>query len=241
MSSYSLSTEHVFKNNFEYSFGHYSWILDSNESMYLDWFPSFAVDNVGKYVIYNSDTSVIHSSFDSREDYLNKLADLYASLSFSSVPVNGDYGVALYSGFVLHSYSYLSGILSSGRRYIYAPFYEYLNFVGAPTCCYPNFAPIVQSLGGIPVTDQPQNLKIICQLLGVDTAENGLIDCDLMKLYLKRVVSFFGGTFSDQPNENLKSICQFLGVDTAENGLTDCDLSKDYVKRNGVMLGAENA
>lgn len=114
-------------------------------------------------------------------------------------------------------------------------------FACFPRCCYPDFIPIVKTLGGIPVTDQPQNLKLICQLLGVNTAENGLIDCALMKSYLKRLVEILGGVSSTEPNENLKSICYLLGVNTAENGLTDCALSKDYVKRNGVMLGAENA
>jgi len=107
-------------------------------------------------------------------------------------------------------------------------------------CCYPDFSPIVQTLGGIPVTDQPQNLKIICQLLGIDI-NTTLSDCDAMKEYLKRIVTVLGGTFLTEPNENLKSICYLLGIDTSENDLTDCALSKDYVKRNGVMLGAENA
>ncbi|QEH06739.1 hypothetical protein [Sulfurospirillum multivorans] len=116
----------------------------------------------------------------------------------------------------------------------------YVGILCSPICCYPNFIPIVQSLGGIPVTDQLQNLKIICQLLGIDI-NTTLSDCDAMKEYLKRIVTVLGGTSSIEPNENLKSICYLLGVDTAENGLSDCALSKDYVKRNGIMLGAENA
>lgn len=128
-----------------------------------------------------------------------------------------------------------------GDIYDYTVFIHFLGYVIFPSCCYPNFAPIVQILGGTPSSDQLTNLKSICQLLGVDTSENGLKDCDLMKEYLKRLVLNFGNTPSTEPNDNLKSICHFLGVDTSENGLSGCDLSKDYVKRDGLMLGATYA
>jgi hypothetical protein len=111
-------------------------------------------------------------------------------------------------------------------------------FIG--DCCYPDFVPVVKTLGGIPVTDQSQNLKLICQLLGIQT-DTTLTNCDAMKEYLKRIVQNFGGTSKAEPNDNLKSICYLLGVDSNENGLSDCALSKDYVKRIGIMLGAENA
>lgn len=125
-------------------------------------------------------------------------------------------------------------------RWLYDSFNFYC-FVDGFTCCQPDFAPIVKTLGGTPLEDQNDNLKLICQLLGIDTSENGLTDCDLMKDYLKRLVSFFGCSPSDEPNDNLKSICQFLGVDTSENDLKDCDLSKDYVKKTSEMLGGTNA
>lgn len=106
-------------------------------------------------------------------------------------------------------------------------------------CCYPDFSPIVRILGGTPSLVQLENLKSICYLLGVYTAENGLKDCDLMKEYLKRLNQILGGSPYSEPNDNLKSNCYLLGVDNSENGLKDCDLSKDYVKRISKMLGAE--
>lgn len=106
-------------------------------------------------------------------------------------------------------------------------------------CCYPDFSPIVRILGGSPSPVQLENLKSICHLLGVDTAENGLKDCELMKDYLKRLNQILGGSPYLEPNDNLKSICYLLGVYSAENGLKDCELSKDYVKRISKMLGAE--
>lgn len=105
-------------------------------------------------------------------------------------------------------------------------------------CCFPDFIPIVKALGGFPATDQPTNLKMICQLLGVDT-NTTLDNCDAMKEYLKRIVQILGGSPFIGPNDNLKSICKLLGIDSNENGLTDCELSKDYVKRISKMLGAE--
>jgi len=120
----------------------------------------------------------------------------------------------------------------------YGDFYRFRGCIANMTCCYPDFAPIVQILGGTPSSDQLTNLKLICQLLGVSTAENVLSGCDLMKEYLKRLVLNFGSTPSTEPNDNLKSICHFLGVDTSENGLSGCELSKEYVKRDGQMLGA---
>ena len=116
-------------------------------------------------------------------------------------------------------------------------FYGYLIY----PCCYPDFAPILKTLGGTPSSDQLANLKSICQFLGVDTSENGLSGCELMKEYLRRSNQNLGGTQSTEPNDNLKSICYLLGVDTSENGLSGCELSKDYVKRDGIMLGAEYA
>lgn len=114
-------------------------------------------------------------------------------------------------------------------------------FPPEPPCCYPDFSSIVKTLGGSPSSVQLDNLKSICQLLGVDTSNNGLKDCDLMKDYLKRLVSFFGGSPSSEPNDNLKSICQLLDIDTADNGLKDCELSKYYVKQISNMLGGTNA
>jgi len=40
---------------------------------------------------------------------------------------------------------------------------------------------------------QIQNLKKICELLGLDTAENGLSGCELANSYLQRVIQFLGG------------------------------------------------
>lgn len=105
-------------------------------------------------------------------------------------------------------------------------------------CCYVDFSLIVKALGGIPLFNQSQNLKMICELLGVDT-NTSLDNCEAMKEYLKRIVQILGGSPLIEPNDNLKSICYLLGVDSNENGLTDCELSKDYVKRNSKMLGAE--
>ena len=108
-------------------------------------------------------------------------------------------------------------------------------------CCYPDFSPILEFLGGTPSDNQLSNLKGICSLLGVDTSENGLKNCDLMKEYLKRLTSMFGGVSSSEPNENLKSICDLLGVQTTENDLKECELSKYYVKQISNMLRGENA
>ena len=125
---------------------------------------------------------------------------------------------------------------------IYFNYFEYIGMLCAPSCCYPDFAPIVAILGGTPSTDQVINLKSICYLLGVDTSENGLSACDLMKEYLKRLNQILGSSsLSLEPNVNLKSICYLLGVDTFENGLQDCELSKEYVKRIGVALGVQYA
>ena len=41
--------------------------------------------------------------------------------------------------------------------------------------------------------NQIENLKTICQLLGIDTAENGLSDCELANDYLHRIITFLGG------------------------------------------------
>lgn len=41
--------------------------------------------------------------------------------------------------------------------------------------------------------NQIQNLKTICQLLGIDTAENGLKDCELANSYLQRIITMLGG------------------------------------------------
>ena len=117
--------------------------------------------------------------------------------------------------------------------------YNIFGFMCSSSCCYPDFSPIVRILGGTPSLVQLENLKSICYLLGVNTAENGLKDCDLMKEYLKRLNQILGGSPYPEPNDNLKSICYLLGVDNSENGLKDCELSKDYVKRNSKMLGAE--
>ena len=41
---------------------------------------------------------------------------------------------------------------------------------------------------------QIENLKIICGLLGIDTAENGLKDCELANSYLQRIITMLGGS-----------------------------------------------
>jgi hypothetical protein len=37
------------------------------------------------------------------------------------------------------------------------------------------------------------DLKGICQLLGINIDENGLSDCDLTHSYLQRITTFLGG------------------------------------------------
>lgn len=36
-------------------------------------------------------------------------------------------------------------------------------------------------------------LKQICELLGIDTADYGLTNCDLANSYLQRIILFLGG------------------------------------------------
>jgi len=43
------------------------------------------------------------------------------------------------------------------------------------------------------MNDQIQNLKIICELLGIDTSDNGLTGCALANSYLQRIIQFLGG------------------------------------------------
>lgn len=43
------------------------------------------------------------------------------------------------------------------------------------------------------MNEQIQNLKIICQLLGIDTSENGLTGCALGNSYLQRIIQCLGG------------------------------------------------
>lgn len=40
---------------------------------------------------------------------------------------------------------------------------------------------------------QIENLRKICQLLGIDTAENGLTECALANDYLHRIILILGG------------------------------------------------
>lgn len=199
----------------------------------LGFYCAFIIDNnkhsskTGAYA-----DSILFSS-SNRDEFFKMLFDYIADTGFIATSDK-------YLGWcILYSYE-LSGLYS---QYPYHGYYTYdsfgsdLSYSPLP-CCYPDFAPIVQILGGTPSSDQLTNLKSICQLLGVDTSQGGLFGCELMKEYLKRLVLNFGNTPSTQPNDNLKSICYFLGVDTSENGLSGCDLSKDYVKRDGIMLGA---
>lgn len=41
--------------------------------------------------------------------------------------------------------------------------------------------------------EQIENLKKICFLLGVDTEEYGLKDCELANSYLQRIIQMLGG------------------------------------------------
>ena len=51
---------------------------------------------------------------------------------------------------------------------------------------------IVQVLGGFSQNEPNDNLKIICDLLGVDSDPQGLSDCDLSKDYVKRISKMLG-------------------------------------------------
>lgn len=194
---------------------------------------SSAIENVGKYIAFSFQDygrdAVVHYIAESEDD-LHKFIFDYAI----------EHSVFLH-------WVFLSSIEDSGRvGYAYRYKYNYEHgttyaLIQKLACCYPDFVPIVQILGGIPSSNQLANLKSICQLLGVDTSANGLSACELMKEYLKRSNQNLGGTPFAEPNDNLKSICYLLGVDTSENGLSGCELSKDYVKRIGQILGAEYA
>ena len=43
------------------------------------------------------------------------------------------------------------------------------------------------------IEQQIQNLKKICELLGVDTSSQGLTDCALANSYLQRIIQMLGG------------------------------------------------
>ena len=49
------------------------------------------------------------------------------------------------------------------------------------------------------MNQQIENLKIICQLLGIDSGDYGLKDCELANLYLQRIIQTLGG----EPNATL--------------------------------------
>lgn len=49
------------------------------------------------------------------------------------------------------------------------------------------------------MNQQIENLKKICFLLGVDTEEYGLKDCELANSYLQRIIQTLGG----EPNATL--------------------------------------
>ncbi len=136
--------------------------------------------------------------------------------------------------------SYFDGHLYY-HEFVFDYAFSSLGFLVYGYCCYPDFAPIVNVLGGTSVTYQAENLRIICQILGIDFFENSLDNCQLVNFYLEKIVEILGGTSSPLVNENLKIICQALGIDFNSNGLIDCMLSKDYVKRIGLTLGATNA
>lgn len=53
-----------------------------------------------------------------------------------------------------------------------------------------------QNLGGTPFLEPNDNLKSICYLLGVDTSENGLKDCELSKNYVKRNGIMLGAEYA---------------------------------------------
>jgi len=41
--------------------------------------------------------------------------------------------------------------------------------------------------------EQIENLRKICELLGIDTSTNGLTDCALANSYLQRIIQMLGG------------------------------------------------
>lgn len=239
-----------------------SWV--NVESSTTRFFPTtLALNNLGSYVAFNYDSNVYNTftgytsfqelfSSSSIFDFFSSLCDYIIDgylnktlLYTSSDSVNLKNGFCMLKNFgwgILHSYT----PYPKNPLYPYHGYYTYdvhgtdtIIFFDNSECCYPDFSPIVIILGGTPSPVQLENLKSICYLLGVNTAENGLKDCDLMKEYLKRLNQILGGSPYPEPNDNLKSICYLLGVDNSENGLKDCELSKDYVKRISKMLGAE--
>lgn len=196
-------------------------------------FFSFGFSNVGAFypVFFFSDGSTSVAPFFGYDldNILLKTADFFIDNDFIV-------GVDVYR---VVSFSYVDKNKEYCSAYYNCLFEQTFGPLVYPECCYPDFSPIVRILGGTPSPVQLENLKSICYLLGVNTAKNGLKDCDLMKEYLKRLNQILGGSPYSEPNDNLKSICYLLGVDNSENGLKDCELSKDYVKRNSKMLGAE--
>ncbi|MBN1839490.1 MAG: hypothetical protein JW802_05540 [Campylobacterales bacterium] len=238
-----------------------SWV--NQEASHPRFFPAtLALSSIGSYVAFNCDYSVyssyegytsFHSIFTSSSffDFFKSLCDYMVDGYLNNTLVynashdvnlkNGYFGLKDFGWGIVHSYT----PYPKNALYPYHGYYTYdvtatdmLIFLD-DSCCYPDFSPIVRILGGSPSSIQLENLRMICYLLGVNTAENGLKDCDLMKEYLKRLNQILGGSPYPEPNDNLKSICYLLGVDSAENGLKDCELSKDYVKRISKMLGAE--
>lgn len=228
-----------YENFSNYSFyfmnGYLCSLLKGKQQFSFSNYGSLYGDNlIGKFVVKEYDLPQIYFIADTFEECFLFLNDrFFSGLRTSNMEL-------LYIDSIERNL-----INSSGQYYTLVncsfQFYGQFNVIVMPYCCLPDFAPIVEILGGVPSLDQLINLKSICHLLGVDTSSSGLLFCDLMKDYLKRLVQILGGTPLNEPNDNLKSICQLLGVNTAENGLKDCELSKEYVKRIGVTLGVQYA
>ncbi|AFL69757.1 hypothetical protein Sulba_2490 [Sulfurospirillum barnesii SES-3] len=189
--------------------------------------PSFS--SVEDTSVYVNGEHHFDSSLDSAYSFLFDCVNPYTS---------GNVGHNGFNTFFTKTFYFDKYPNSTAIRWHYEMF-DFFCFADGIECCYSDFSPIVKNLGATPSPVQLENLKQICYLLGVDTAENGLKECELMKEYLKRLNQILGGSPYVEPNDNLKSICNLLGVDSAENGLKECELSKDYVKRISKMLGAE--